>query len=237
SWQHGQPPLAIADFGFAIRALSYSASQGLLAIGGFNEKIVVFDVRNRAFRHTLQCDCGDQRTVSFSPDGTKLLCGGRDGEVNVWETQTGNVLAKYRAHRGRIFTAGFSSDSSKITSVGEDRRLVHYDLLAQKVLPQSLELPAKLMSMCLINDSIVAMSGADNKIKLYDFAANDLIAELDDHEGTVAVMCPIGPMLASGSFDTTVKLWNLNRVEERRQLSGRPVGHTPLEVDEKLRIR
>lgn len=236
SW-HGEAPVAIADFGFPIRSLSFSAEQNLLAIGGFNKKIVVFDVQNESFRHILECDCGDQRTVRFSPDGTKLLCGGRDGEVNVWETATGRVLAKYTAHRGRIFTAGFSSDGSKITSVGEDRRLVHYDLVAQNALPQSLELPAKLMSMCLINDSIVAMSGADNTIKLFDFAANDVIAELDDHEGTVAVMCRVGRMLASGSFDTTVKLWNLDHVEERRRLSGRPVGLTPLEVDEKLRIR
>ncbi|GAB5401866.1 MAG: WD40 repeat domain-containing protein [Aureliella sp.] len=234
-WQQGQPPVSLAKFEFAIRSLSFSTDRNLLAVGGFDERIVLFDTQSRRYKRVLTCDCGDQRTVRFSPDGSQLLCGGRDGEVNVWNSETGQKIACYAAHSGRIHTASFSSSGDKITSVGEDRRLVQYDLAAQRVLPLPLELPSKLMSMSLINDSIVAIAGADNSIQLYDFNAEQLIANLTSHEGTVAVLCPVGKMLASGSFDTTVRIWDLEEVDAQRRQQ--PVRMTPIEVDDKLRIR
>lgn len=234
-WQQGQPPIALAEFDFAIRSLSFSTHRNLLAVGGFDTRIVLFDTLARRYKHVLECHCGDQRTVRFSPDGSQLLCGGRDGEVNVWDSDTGKKVASYVAHSGRIHTASFSVGGDKITSVGEDRRLVQYDLAAHRVLPLPLELPSKLMSMSLINDSIVAIAGADNSIQLYDFQNEQLIANLTAHEGTVAVLCPVGKMLASGSFDTTVRIWDLQEVDAQRRQQ--PVRMTPLQVDDKLRIR
>lgn len=233
-WQQGQPPLALERFDFPIRSLSFSTNRSLLAVGGFDERIILFDTQTRKNRKTLKCHCGDQRTVRFSPDGSRVLCGGRDGEVNVWDSDSGKLLTSYTAHTGRIFTASFSTDGNRVTSVGEDRRLVQYDMAGQRILPSSLELPNKLMAMSLINDSIVAIAGADNSIQLYDFQNEKLVANLIAHEGTVAVLCPLGKMLASGSFDTTVRIWDLEQFDARRR---QPVGLTPIQVDKKLRIR
>lgn len=232
-WQQGEPPQAV-DFSFPIRSLSYSTEENLLAVGGFDQHIVLFDTKTQRLRSKLKCDCGDQRTVRFSPDGRRVLCGGRDGEIKVWDTETAALITAYKAHTGRIFTASFSSDGNRVTSVGEDRRLAQYDLAGQRLLPSSLELPNKLMAMSLINDSIVAIAGADNSIQLYDFQNEILVANLIAHEGTVAVLCPLGKMLASGSFDTTVRIWDLEQFDARRR---QPVGLMPIRVDEKLRIR
>ena len=93
------------------------------------------------------------------------------------------------------------------------------------------------MSMSLINDSIVAIAGADNSKQLYDFENEKIIADLHSHEGTVAVLCPLGKMLASGSFDTTVRIWDLESIDAQRAHSEQPVRFNPLAVDENLRIR
>ncbi|QDV23902.1 WD40 repeat domain-containing protein [Aureliella helgolandensis] len=236
-WEQGQPPREVVRFPFAIRSLSLSTEKNLLAIGGFSDRIILWDLTQSKFKHVLMCDCGDQRCVRFCPDGEHLLCGGRDGEIVVWNTESGEEIAKYQGHRGRIYTASFSTDGDVITSVGTDRRLLQYDLVNKQLLHRTIELPAKLMSMCLINDSVVAIAGADNSIQLYDFQAEVVIADLREHLGTVAVMCPFRGSLASGSFDTTVRIWDLDNLDSQRVRAGQPVSYSPIEVDEKLRIR
>ena len=237
-WDQGKAyPTTIARMDFAIRSLSLSSQRQLLAIGGFGNLIVVCDLEQQNYKHVLKCDCSDQRCVRFSPDGSKLLCGGRDGAIAVWDSSTGERIAHYLAHQQRVFTASFSADGERITSVGNDRRLVQYDLGTQTLLPYSLELPAKLRSMSLINDRAVAIAGADNSIQLYDFRTGDVIADLREHTGSVAVMCPCGPSLASGAYDTTVRIWDLESIANMRANASRPVSFTPLDVDEELRIR
>ena len=92
------------------------------------------------------------------------------------------------------------------------------------------------MSMCLINDNVVAAAGADNSIVLFDVTAGRPIAQLSGHSGTVAVMVPCGDYLASGSFDTTIRIWNLERIGQRGSETGRPVS-APLKIDHGLQIR
>ncbi len=221
---------------YAVRSISVSAEQRLLAIGGFSEEILLWDLATNTLRHRLNCDCGDQRCVRFSPDGTKLLCGGRDGEVCVWDTNSGELLVAKQLHSGRIKTAAFSVDGTMITSAGEDRQLIRFDLTSGLVAWKRELGKSKLHSLCLINDSLVAVAGADNKIRLFDALADKVIAELDGHVGTVAVMAPCGEFLASGSYDTTVRIWDLEAISQSGAVA-HPVVHAPIKMDAELRIR
>ncbi len=220
----------------AVRSISVSADQKLLAIGGFSEEILIWDLASNTLRHRLHCDRSDQRCVRFSPDGLRVLSCGRDGEVVVWETHSGAVLVTKKLHDGRIKTAGFSVDGTQVTSVGEDRRLVRFDVATGDIM-WSRELgKAKLQALCLVNDSLVAVAGSDNKIRLYDTIAEGVVAELEGHTGSVAVLVPCGEFLASGSFDTTVRIWDLEAIG-RAGGAARPVHHAPFKMDAELRIR
>jgi WD40 repeat protein len=221
---------------YAVRSISVSADQKLLAIGGFSEEILIWDLATNTLRHRLNCDCSDQRCVRFSPDGSRVLCGGRDGEVVVWDTQTGSLLASAKLHGGRIKTAGFSVDGSRVTSVGEDRQVIRFDVATGEVVFRRELGKAKLHALCLVNDSLVAAAGSDNRIRLYDAIADGVVAELEGHTGTVAVLVPCGEFLASGSFDTTVRIWDLEAIG-RGGAAGHPVNRAPLKMDAELRIR
>ncbi len=221
---------------FAIRALTLSSEKNLLAVCGFSNEVLLWDLSSGATKLRLSCDSEDQHCVRFSPDGSRLLRGGRLGEICVWDTSTGTELAHYRQHNRRVFTAAFSTDGSTVTSVGEDRHLIRYKIESQQVIFDQEVARGKLMSMCLINDHMVAAAGADNSIVLVDVPSNQAVAQLNGHTGTVAVMVPCGEYLASGSFDTTVRIWNLARIAERGAQAGRPVG-APLKIDTKLQIR
>lgn len=235
SWKHGYPVHAdeLVSVPFAIRALALSPGKQLLAIAGFSAEVLIFDLETSEIRHRLLCQHGDQRCVRFSGDGKHLLSGGRDGELHVWDSETGRELAHFHEHRGRVHTATFSRDGNVITSVGEDRRLIQYDLLTQSVRLTRELAHAKLMSMCMVNENLLAVAGADNSVHLYDALTDDVVAHLRGHFGTVSVMTPCGDYLASGSFDTTIRIWDLESIDAEKIDYTKPV-HAPLKMDRSL---
>lgn len=238
-WDEQYPPRfeQVLQVDFAIRAVTLSSERNLLAVSGFADTVLILDLSTAEIKHRLQCDSHDQRCVRFSPDGSRLLRAGRMGQICVWDTQSGQELAHYREHQRRVFTAAFSADNNQITSVGEDRRLVRFDITAGQRVFEAEVGQGKLMSMCMINDTMVAAAGADNSIVLIDMLTGRKVHELRGHTGTVAVMVPCGDKLASGSFDTTIRLWNLERIGRRSSgLDGRPV-NLQMKVDRSLNIR
>ncbi len=238
-WDNDYPvaPQEVVKLEFAIRSLSLASERQLLAIGGFSNDIKIWDLKSSKWKHEFKCECKDQRCVKFSPEGDKLLCGGRDGGIRVWDAETGSVLCDRHLHRGKVFTAAFSADGNSITSAGEDRHLIRFDMVADQVTLDREIATTKLMSMCMINDNVVAVAGSDNSIRLYDTILDDVIANLHGHFGTVAVMCTCGELLASGSFDTSVRIWDLDAEVARQSKQAMPVGLAPLDVDARMRIR
>ncbi len=238
-WKYSFPLQAeeVAIVPYAVRSISVSAQRNLLAIGGFSDEVLIYDLASGQFVHRLKCNLKDQRTVRFSPDGGRVLSGSRDGEIRVWDTQSGNLISEYRHHHRRVHTAAFSADGSCVTSAGEDRRVIRFDLTEQRVLWSTELAMSKMMTLCLVNEDMIAVAGADNKIRLLDAQSESVVAELSGHSGTVAVMSPCGSSLASGSFDTTVRLWNLSALERDRSRASLPTSLTPIQVDAKTQIR
>lgn len=227
----------VAIVPYAIRSISVSNEKQLLAIGGFYDEVLLYDLAADKYVQRLKCSSDDQRAVRFSPDGSRVLSGSREGEIIVWDTTTGEELTRYHEHRSRIHTAVFSSDGSWITSAGEDRRLVRYDLINNQVMWSHELALSKMRSLCLVNDYLAAVAGADNRIRLFDTQTNSIVADLPGHLGTVAVMAPCGDRLLSGSFDTTVRLWNLTELEQERVRKSVPTSRTPIKMDAKMQIR
>lgn len=222
---------------YAVRCLTLATERQLLGVAGFGEEIGIWDLRARHWKHRITCDCGDHRCVRFSPSGDKFLCGGRDGHVRVWQTESGEELAHVEVHGGRIHTAAFSMDGTAVTSVGEDRHIVRYDLnLKRKTLDRELQ-GAKLRCMCLVNDHLIAAAGTDNTIRIYDMLANLELGKLTGHFGSVASMCTCGDRLVSGAFDTTLRIWNIQAAIKQQSEPSKPVGLAPLNTDARMEIR
>ncbi len=227
----------IVKLPFAIRSISVSTEQRLLAVAGFGELVGVWDLAAGKWRYQFSCPGGDQRCVKFSPSGTKLFSGGRDGEIRVWSLATGELIANYSGHAGRIHTAACSSDERLITSVGEDRKLLRFDIVANRVVVEREFRGAKLLAMCLINDNLVAIAGSDNSIRIYDLLADAEIGRLLGHSGSISVMSTCGELLVSGAFDTTLRIWDLPVALRIHGGSTRPVGLAPLKKDKLLDVR
>jgi WD40 repeat protein len=59
-------------------------------------------------------------SVAFSPDGRTVAAAGADKTLWLWETATGNVIHKLRAHTATIRDLMFTPDGKRIVTVGDD---------------------------------------------------------------------------------------------------------------------
>jgi WD40 repeat protein len=126
-------------------------------------------------------------------------------------------------HFDRIRTIRFSDDGSQLTSVGEDRRIVHFDIASRTVLGMS-EIPGgKLMGLCLLSENLFAIAGSDNSIRLVGKDDQQASIKLVGHDGSVSILRKAGDKLISGSFDTTIRIWDIAEAISDSKTKGRYV--------------
>ena len=54
--------------------------------------------------------------ASWSPDGTKLVTGGRDDSLRIWDSETGRLISTLYGHKGGIYSVSYSPDGTRIAS-------------------------------------------------------------------------------------------------------------------------
>jgi WD domain, G-beta repeat/Pentapeptide repeats (8 copies) len=73
-------------------------------------------------------------SVGYSPDGTRLVSGGRDGSVRVWDAATGEALLTIPSHPGWVFSVGYSPDGTRLVSGGRDGSVRVWDAVTGEAL-------------------------------------------------------------------------------------------------------
>ena len=199
----------------ALMTLAIDTQNQVVASAGFGPNIWIYSIRDGRLLKTLTCECGDHRALAFSGDGRQIACGGRDGIVRVWDWQTDHKPLEQSIHQDRIRSIGFSENNSVISTVGEDRRFVRYQLSSGKILTEQKIVGGRLLSMTNIDPETIAVAGSDNTIRLIEIKTGNEINRLHGHDGSVAVMIRSGNHLVSGSFDTTIRTWDLSRAMQK----------------------
>jgi WD40 repeat protein len=95
--------------------------------------LAVCDARTGSERYRLKADRRQLNCAAFSPDGELLATGGGDtsgggpsplwwtnGNIRIWEVDTGNLLATFNRHSGPIEGVAFSPDGRLVASASLD---------------------------------------------------------------------------------------------------------------------
>src|SRR6266567_3315417 len=65
--------------------------------------------------------------VAWSPDGTRIVSGGNDNTIQVWNATTGQRLVTYTGHLGSVWAVAWSPDGRRIASGGNDSTVQVWD--------------------------------------------------------------------------------------------------------------
>jgi WD40 repeat protein len=117
------------DENLGVHALAISQDGNLLASGGQDGSLVVWDIAARKKRQSL---LGNDQTVScvaFSKDGRYLACGRHDHNVRVWNLSTGDQVGLFRGHGGYVTSIVFDPSGESIVSASADRTVRIWDFV------------------------------------------------------------------------------------------------------------
>jgi hypothetical protein len=162
--------------------------------------------------------------VAFSPDGTRLLSGGKDGSVRLWEVETGAELRRLEGHGDLVASVAFSPDGRRALSAGYDHEVFLWDL------EKGVAVPGFAFSNVLRYVNHVAFS-PDGKfalvcggrtICLIDAATGQVERRLEGHTGAVvsATFSADGKQVLSGGDDRALRLWDRAGGKEVRVFTG-----------------
>ena len=164
----------------------------------------------------------DVTSVTFSPDGTTLASGSRDGTIKLWDVATRINTATLEGHTDGVtsvaFSPGvtsvaFSPDGTILSSASDSQDgMVKLWDVATRTNTARLEGHTRLTSIAFSPDGTTLASGSwDGMVKLWDVATRTNTARLEGHtDGVTSVaFSPDGTTLASGLGDGTIKLWDV----------------------------
>ena len=147
-----------------------------------------------------------------------MAAAGRAGVVRLWDIDAGRLVADVHVSTRRICALAYSPDGKFLAAAGQQRivRLLERRLgQADRGLPQR---PGEVLALCFCGANLLASAGSGNVIHLWDLATGEEQRRLVGHTGSITtlVLDQHTQTLISGSYDTTVRLWDLKNQDQEK---------------------
>jgi WD40 repeat protein len=174
--------------------------------------------------------------LDYHPDGTRLVTASYDRMLQVWKTDTGEVLATLRHHTGPVYACQFSPDGQTILSGGADQTAKLWNSgTGERILTLGEATKGIQAVAWHPRGTEFAAAGGDRTLRLYDWdgTAARLRRSTFAHDATVLTVAysPRGETLYSGSEDGRVKAWDVSTLRERHVYDKLPDWPVALAVD------
>ncbi len=164
-------------------------------------------------------DLGEAFSVAINPAGDRFVVGGANGQLQVYEINSGKPVGILGRHERPIETMAFAPKRPFLVSASDEREI---KLWNSEHLEESQEGEILLdcqgtwnLQMGFHPDGQLLALGDGKDVLLYNLETRAEIGRLSGHGDAVnaTVFSHDGKIIASGSTDGTVKLWDANTSE------------------------
>jgi WD40 repeat protein len=189
--------------------------------------------------------------LQFSPNGGRLVAGGEDGLVKIWDATSGREIRTLRGHTFPILGVAFSPDGKRLASAAGNRENNQDGVRKPTVGELKLWNPdtgEEILPLRGHTDSVngvafspdgkyLASTGTDRTVRVWDALTGKELSTLKGHSEMVLVVAfsPDGQYLASGGMDGAVKIWGAASGKEVVTLPGDSKCITSLAFDKDSR--
>ncbi|NVJ13595.1 WD40 repeat domain-containing protein [Myxococcus sp. AM010] len=208
--QRASPLEWAKQFEGSVLALAFSPDGRLLASGGYDSVVRVWDVEAGAQVAELKGHDAELHALAFSPDGRWLAAAGRPGTLWLWDWKQGRRVALLSGHTEVVRGLAFSPEGEWLASGGLDQtvrvwrlrdgaevlRFMHDDIvIAVAFSPDG----ARLVS-----------SSMDRTARVWDLPARRELHRLTGH-GDMVASCAFsadGERVMTASADQAIRFWD-----------------------------
>ena len=203
--------------------------------------------------NTLTGHTADVYGLAFTPDGSILTSGAWDASIRSWDPATGTHLKTITGHTDAVASVTFSADGSTLATRSWDKTIRLWNLETHKVLHTITEHEDDVWTVAFSPDGKTLASGGGDTVSLWDVAAAEhqqtfvkpidpetAVETAEESEGdaptenpanaTSIVFSPDGAILVSGSYDATIRLWDIGTGEQLEILEGHTYSITGVAV-------
>ncbi len=212
-----------------VNDLAYSPDSTILAVAS-STGTWLYDTNNGNELALLTKNREGTDSVGFSPDGKTLAtaCGNRF--VRVWNVETRKLMHTFfglLSGDREIIGAHFSPDGNTLASWSDDSMRI-WDI-EKSVFNQDINIHLERQSdITFHSNGIAIVNGYYKTIRYQDFNTDTKEEKINEHEIddahkesiTCVSVSPDGKMIASGSRDKTVRLWNAETETLHKTLKG-----------------
>jgi WD40 repeat protein len=203
--------------------------QNLLVSSSDDHTIRLWDLNIYKCLQTLRGHLNWVNSVAFSPTGKRLASGGGDNTVRLWDIDTGECLQILKEHTQWIWSVTFNSTGQLLASASGDGSIKIWGVDSGECLT-TIQVEGGFVSSVAFSptENLIAGSCGDNAVRIWDFSnliisqkskmvlqSEDepikLLHTLQGHSNRVwsVAFSPQGHLLASGSEDCQIKVWNV----------------------------
>jgi len=195
-------------------SIALSPNGKSVASGSRDGKVRLWNIETKKVvaKWTGHTDC--VRSLCWSVDGERVLSGSDDGTIRVWDVESGDtVLGPINTGHWVVHAVIYSPDTTKIATGGwHEDALKIWDAKTGNLLSTIKHDSEVCDSLAWTSDQKKLITGSYRSIMIFNTTTWQQIAILEGHIGTVFSLSLFqnDRLLVSGSFDETVRLWNLD---------------------------
>jgi len=195
-------------------------SEPVLASGGADGKVVIFDAANGKVKATLKGHTQGITRVRLHPTKPVAISCSLDGTARTWDT-SGKPQHTIAAHTAEVTDCSLHATGDYFVTVSADKSWMLTDLERGACVLSVKDASLGYNCTGFHPDGLILGTGTGKVVRIWDVKSQNNVASFEGHEGTVACLSfsENGYYLATGADDATIKLWDLRKLKNFHTIS------------------
>ncbi|KAG8867194.1 hypothetical protein FRC20_006482 [Serendipita sp. 405] len=151
-------------------------------------------------------------SVAYSDDGRRVVSGGRDGKVRIWSVEPGLEERQPSVNQRSVTCLALSSDGQRVFYAHKYGRRIRIRNVGNGIEERPLIVGRDHTNTIAISNSGNRLATAvGNELLVYDTTERSIFKTRRAHDDLIlsVAFSPDGQKVATGSFNKTIRIWNV----------------------------